>query len=140
MHTAEDMFQEGFLSAFRAADSFRGKGEAELFGWLRTIMVNTCLMKVRKRDLIQESADIEDFEDSIIDEGTIGKLDSEALFEMISSLPAGERTVFNLFVFEEMSHKDIAKRLGITERASISKMYRAKALLTEMIQNKNDEK
>lgn len=133
--TAEDMFQEGFLSAFKAVRSFKGTTEAELYSWLRTIMVNTCLMHIRRKDILKDASEIESQSDMPEDDVGFDSLDRQTVIELISSLPAGERTVLNLFVFEEMSHKEIAAKLGMTEKASRNKMYRAKAMLAEKIKN-----
>ena len=135
LQTAEDMFQDGFMSAFKAAQSFKGTSEAELYAWLRTIMVNTCLMRIRKNDILKDAADVE-FQSEVPDDDVgYERIDQQTLIEMISTLPVSERTVLNLFVFEDLSHKEIAQKLGITEKASINKMYRAKAMLAEKIRN-----
>ena len=133
LQTAEDMFQEGFLSAFKAAKSFKGTTEADLYSWLRTIMVNTCLMRIRRKDILKDAADIEFLIDIPDDDVGFDSVDRQTMIELISALPVGERMVLNLFMFEDMSHKEIAAKLGITEKASRNKMYRAKAMLVEKI-------
>ena len=69
-------------------------------------------------------------EDDLLD---IGDIPRAEVLEMIRSLPPGYRTVFNLFIFEEMSHKEIARELGINEAASRSQFFRAKSLLQKKI-------
>jgi RNA polymerase sigma-70 factor (ECF subfamily) len=63
----------------------------------------------------------------------IGDIPREQVLDMIKSLPPGYRTVFNLYIFEEMSHKQIAEELGINEAASRSQFFRAKNLLKNKI-------
>ena len=132
INTAEDMLHDGFIAAFKAADSFRGSTEGELYAWLRRIMVNTCLMRIRKKDLLGEANPIDATFD-LAQAPAFDGIPERVLLNMISSLPVGERSVLNLYAFEEMSHKQIADLLGITERASINKLHRARVMLAKKI-------
>ena len=92
-------------------------------------------MRIRKKDILKDAADVA-FQAEVPDDDVgYERIDQQTLIEMISTLPVSERTVLNLFVFEDLSHKEIAQKLGITEKASINKMYRAKAMLAEKIRN-----
>ena len=103
--------------------------------WLSRVMVNEALGYLRKRaGQIQQEVtlnEIPDMPDS--DEENVAEIPKNVLMDMIKSLPDGYRTVFNLYVFEEKSHKEIASLLGITEHTSSSQFYRAKSLLVKKI-------
>ncbi|MDD2327267.1 MAG: RNA polymerase sigma factor [bacterium] len=135
--TARDLLHDGFIRAFTQIGSFRGKGSFE--GWLRRIFVNLALENYRKEKQknrfleeysLLKSADLEVPDDDPLD---IGDIPREEVLEMIRELPPGYRTVFNLFIFEEMSHREIAEMLGIHEAASRSQFFRAKSLLQKKI-------
>jgi len=129
---AEDILQDGFVTLFSKLDSFSGEGSFE--GWARKIFVNTALMSLRKNDVLKESDDVEEAR-SISSEApsAVQDLGYKELCKMISELPAGFRTVFNLYVVEGFSHSDIAEALGISEGTSRSQLNRARAMLQAMI-------
>lgn len=129
---AEDILQDGFVTLFSKLDSFSGEGSFE--GWTRKIFVNTALMSLRKNDVLKESDDVEEAR-SISSEApsAVQDLGYKELCKMISELPAGFRTVFNLYVVEGFSHSDIAEALGISEGTSRSQLNRARAMLQAMI-------
>ena len=136
--TAQDMFQDGFVSAYTNWNKFTDRGPGSLKAWLARIMANTCLMYLRKKDPVREADDItqvgfKTMSDENLAESIAGVRD-EDLYNMILSLPDNERTVLNMFVFEGFSHKEIASMLGIKESASAMRFYRAKAHLAEMIE------
>ncbi|MBR3743555.1 MAG: sigma-70 family RNA polymerase sigma factor [Bacteroidales bacterium] len=137
--TAQDMFQDGFVSAYLNWNKFRNRGPGSLKAWLSRIMANTCLMYLRKKDPMNQAGDLASVplaaaSDSELADGIAGVRD-EDLYNMILELPDMERTVLNLFVFEGFSHRDIATMLGIRESTSAMRLYRAKAHLAEMIKN-----
>ena len=129
---AEDVLQDGFVTLFSRLDSYSGAGSFE--GWARKIFVNTALMSLRKSDVLRESGDIEQAW-SIKSEATtaIQDIGYKELLTMIGELPAGFRTVFNMYVMEGYSHKEIAEALGITENTSRSQLLRARVALQEKI-------
>ena len=129
---AEDLLQDGFVTLFTKLDSYRGNGSFE--GWARTVFVTTALMYLRKKDALKMSEDIT-FARNLSSEGStqIQDLGYKELLKMISRLPAGFRTVFNLYVIEGFTHKDIAEMLGISEVTSRSQLSRARAMLQEQI-------
>ena len=134
---ARDLLHDGFIRAFTQIGSFSGKGSFE--GWLRRIFVNLALENFRKEKqknrFLEEYSYISahesgDYADDLLD---IENIPREEVLEMIRNLPSGYRTVFNLFIFEEMSHKEIARMLGINEAASRSQFFRAKTILKNKI-------
>ena len=136
--TAQDLFQDGFVSAYTNWSKFTNRGEGSLKAWLSRIMANTCLMYLRKKDPMHEADEITSVRGaSISDEelaGGIARVKDEDLYRMVLDLPEQERTVLNMFVFEGFSHREIAAALGIKESASAMRFHRAKAHLAEMIE------
>ena len=111
--------QEGFIKVFSAIGSFEGSGSFE--GWMRRIFVNTALEYLRKNDILKESVEIDNTEVlQEVDYSAIELKLADELMELIAELPPGFRTVFNMFVIEGYSHKEIGDSLGITESTSRS--------------------
>ena len=113
--TAQDLLHDGFLKIFDSFDKFTWRGEGSLRAWMERVMVNTALQYLRKNDVINQSAPLEE------------------LMQFIEELPAGYRTVFNLYTFEDKSHKEIAQELGINEKSSASQLFRAKSVLAKRV-------
>ena len=129
---AEDVLQEGFVTVFTKIDSYTGAGSFE--GWARKIFVNTALMHLRRTDALGLSDDIEEARTLFTEEATpIERIGYKELLRMIAALPPEYRTVFNLYVLEGYSHKDISDELGCTEATSRSRLQRARLKLQEMI-------
>ena len=129
---AEDILQEGFITLFSRLDSYSGEGSFE--GWARKIFVNTALMNLRKKDALKMSEDLETAWN--VSSDGVSQIQSAGyheLLKLIAGLPTGYRTVFNLFVVEGYSHKEIAQTLGITEATSRSQLQRARVMLQDKI-------
>lgn len=133
--TAKDLLQDGFITLFAKLDSYSGEGSFE--GWARKIFVNTALMYLRKTDALKLSTDIEQAR-SLASEapGAVGQIGYKELLQLVASLPAGFRTVFNMYVIEGYSHKEIADALGISENTSRSQLQRARMLLQDKIKKR----
>lgn len=130
--SAEDVLQDGFVTLFSKLDQYSGEGSFE--GWARKIFVNTALMTLRKKNALTDSEDIEEAVSiSSPDPDQFQRIGYKDLIRIISSLPAGYRTVFNMFVIEGYSHREISKALGISENTSRSQLQRARMLLQEKI-------
>ena len=129
---AEDVLQEGFITLFTKIDSYEGTGSFE--GWARRIFVNTALMHLRKTDALGLSEDISEARNLFTEEATpLERMGYKELTRRIEALPPDARVVFNMYVVEGYSHKEIAKELGFTEATSRSKLQRARLRLQEMI-------
>lgn len=127
---AEDNLQDGFIRIFDAIHQYSGKGSFE--GWMRRIFINIALEKFRKNrpfQLVDDVTELENEED--IDEDI--RVPEEILTEYVEGLPERYRLVFNLYVVDEMQHKDIASMLGITEGTSKSNLARARDILKRKI-------
>jgi RNA polymerase sigma-70 factor (ECF subfamily) len=129
---AEDILQEGFIIVFEKMHQFRMQGSFE--GWVRRIMVNKSLEHLRKTTKIYPVMDIDNVADKFIsEENVLNLLDSKELLKMIQELPPMYKMVFNLFVFEGMSHKEIAAAAGIAEGTSKSNLSDARTILKKKI-------
>lgn len=130
--TAQDILQDGFITLFSKLDSYSGEGSFE--GWARKIFVNTALMYLRKTDALKLSTDISEARSLSSDTPTaLQHIGYKDLMQLIAELPPGFRTVFNLYVVEGYSHKEIAEELGISENTSRSQLQRARKLLQDKI-------
>ena len=127
----KDILQDAFVKMFGAVDQFEFRGEGSLRAWASRIGVNGALTSLRKKGrftAVDNLPDIEEDESVIAD-----KVPPAVLQGFIQGLPDGYRTVFNLFVFEKKSHKEIADMLGIKEDSSASQYFRARAQLAKQI-------
>ena len=133
--SAQDVLQEGFITLFSKLDSYSGEGSFE--GWSRKIFVNTALMSLRKKDALKMSEDVSVAWNITSDDPTaIQRIGYNDLLKMIAALPPGFRTVFNMYVIEGYSHKEIAESLEISETTSRSQLQRARVLLQTKIKEK----
>lgn len=137
---AKDIVQESMIRVFRHLDSFNQGSEAGFKAWLRKITAREAIRWLKKQNRYTSLDSVEmtlSFEISDIDDTFL----REELLKYLHQLPDGYRMVFNLFVIEEYSHKEISEMLGITESASRSQLSRARAQLQSMIkENKQYEK
>ena len=117
----------GIVKVFDKLDQFKGDGSFE--GWVRRIVVNDCLMYIRKNRNMSLQSDIEEVHDDpnlkVIEE----QLDAQDLIKLIEELPVGYRTVFNLYAIEGYNHAEIAEQLGVSENTSKSQLSRARKWL-----------
>ena len=129
-----DVLQNSFIKMFRSIDSFEYRGKGSLKAWLTRIVVNESLKHIRQYSdfkIVVNDFEIPDVTDE--EEPNLEEIPQEIIMEMIRSLPEGYRTVFNLYVFENKSHKQIAELLGIAENSSASQFHRAKGMLVQRI-------
>lgn len=129
---AEDILQEGFVKVFRKLESYRGDGSFE--GWVRRIFVNTAIEHFRRKTYLQP---ITEKEEDTFEGGYLTALDHMAekdIVQLVQQLSPGYRTVFNMYVVEGYSHKQIAELLGISEGTSKSQLSRAKQILQGLVQ------
>lgn len=131
---AQDMVQNGFIKIFKKLEVYNFEGSLE--GWIRRIMVNTAIDQIRKnkRDpfSIEDDQRIQNIEEEVPfseeDREEI-KIKAEEAIKAISSLSPAYRTVFNMYVIEGFTHKEIAEYLGISEGTSKSNLAKAKQKL-----------
>jgi len=133
LHYAEDCMLRGFVKVFKNIDSYKSAGSFE--GWIRRIMVNECLDFIRLNKSMVYLDEVEVKEEPIDFEEDLTGINVQ---DLLDQLPANYRTVFNLFVLEDYSHKEIAGMLSISETASKTQLLRAKNKLKEIILNQRD--
>lgn len=135
--TAQDVLHDGFIKIYGSFDKFTWRGEGSLRAWIERIMVNTALQHLRKNDVMSLAVNIDDVNESFDaeepDVEDVERIPNTVLMRFISELPEGYRTVFNLYTFEEKSHKEIAQLLSINEKSSASQLFRAKQSLAKKI-------
>ncbi len=133
---AEDVLQEGFIKLFQRIDSFEFKGSFE--GWLRRLFVNTALDYLRKENKYKFSVEVDD---ALLDNSTsnfiMEGLEAADLLKVLDSLPSTYKTVFNLFVIEGYSHKEISVLLNISENTSKSNFFRARSIIQKKLEKIN---
>ena len=134
---AQDLLHDGFIKVFTQIKTYSGTGSFE--GWMRRVFVNTVFEYFRQEKKNQFLiSDGEELEIETVDENIErlfnDDLTESKLLKLIQEMPPGYRMVFNLYVFEEMSHKEIAKKMGIKENASRSQYSRAKSFLRNKIE------
>jgi RNA polymerase sigma factor (sigma-70 family) len=129
---AEDMLQEGFIKVFSQIHTFRNQGAFE--GWVRRIIVHTCINNLKKNKKFNENVDIIHATAVQVREESVPSIvQAKQVVECIRILPIGYRTVLNLYAIEGYSHKEIATMLDIEESTSRSQYTRAKQMLEDIL-------
>jgi RNA polymerase sigma factor (sigma-70 family) len=132
---AEDMLQEGFIKIFSQMHTFGNRGAFE--GWIRRIIVHTCINILKKNKKFNESVDIIHATGAMVREESVPSIvQAKQIVECIRMLPIGYRTVLNLYALEGYSHREIGMMLDIEESTSRSQYTRAKAMLEEILVRK----
>ena len=126
-----DILQDSFVKVFQSIGHFEYRGEGSLKSWLARIVANEALGLLRRRSALSFTDDIPDTAGD--EEPDIGHVSDEQLASLIASLPEGYRVVLNMYVFGNMSHKEIAAELGISPSTSASQFFHAKKMLARMI-------
>jgi RNA polymerase sigma factor (sigma-70 family) len=128
---AQDLLQEGYIKVFRNLPKFRNEGSFE--GWMRRVFVNTAIEQYRRKVHLNS---ISEQEEKIIEDGSVSVLDQLAerdIIALVQELSPGYRAVFNLYVIEGYSHKEIAELMNISEGTSKSQLARAKSILQKKV-------
>ena len=138
MADAEDVLQEGFVKVFFNLYQYKFKGE--LGAWIRRIMVTTAINFLKRNARYQSELVFPDEYLHVVDNEANPEIKMEAkeLADLIRQLPPGYQTIFNLYAVEGFNHVEIGKILGIQESTSRSQYARARALLIQWIEQKND--
>ena len=132
----KDVLQESFIKIFTSLDSFKYRGEGSLKAWMTKITLNETLKFVRNNSRLPIDS-IDDKDTNIADGDSMETEDipTDVLHQFIRELPDGYRTVFNLYVIDDKSHKEIAQLLGIKENTSASQLHKAKSMLAQKIKH-----
>lgn len=134
---AKELLTDSFIAAFNNFSKFEYKGEGSVQAWLKRIAINQCLMHLRKNKMrFEEIKDTHDEQQSS-NENVMEQMSAREILLLIHNLPPGYRAVFNLYVFEELPHKEIAELLQISESTSKSQLYKARQLLQKQLQKQD---
>lgn len=128
---AQDMLQDGFVKVFKNLEKFRGEGSFE--GWVRRIFVNTAIEHLRRKTQLVSIGEKEERTIPQNEKTAIDSLAEKDILALIQQLSPGYRTVFNMYVIEGYTHKDIGEILGISEGTSKSQLARARVILQQMV-------
>ena len=129
---AEDTLQEGFTKVFEYLHQYKFTGSFE--GWIRKIMVNCALQKYRSKQQLHAVVNIETTSaHELGNEDIISQIGAKELIKMVQQLPSAYRMIFNLYVFEGLKHREIAKQLGISEGTSKSNLHDARMILQHSV-------
>jgi RNA polymerase sigma-70 factor (ECF subfamily) len=133
---AKDILQDGFIKVFQSLEKFNREGSLE--GWIRRIVVNTAIDRIRKdkRSLVMSNSEDlldEGVQDEVIEEDEKMNLNMKDVIIAMQDLSPGYKAVFNLYVMEDMTHKEIAEHLGISEGTSKSNLAKAKLNLRKIL-------
>lgn len=137
---AEDILQEAFLKIFQNIESYRKEGSFE--GWMKRIMINHALnfyRRSKKQPFLEdiESINENDIMDKEEQQASHVPVSAERLTALIQMLPPGYRMVFNMYVFEEYSHKEISIELSISENTSKTQLLKARRMLRKKLYDLN---
>ena len=127
---AQDNFQDGFITIFDKIGQFKFEGSFE--GWMKRVMVNTILLKYRKKSVLNIVT--EEIPEEVVVDIDDDEISLEFLLNLIRELPDRYRMVFNLYVLDGHSHKEIGKMLKIAEGTSKSNLARARGILKKKIE------
>jgi len=131
---AEEILQEGFIKVFEFLHQYKGSGLLE--GWVRKIMINTALQKLRSRANMRPVITMDTVEQEVkYEQDIIGNIGAKELLKLVQALPTAYRLVFNLYVFEGYKHREIAELLFISEGTSKSNLFDARNILQRMVNN-----
>ncbi len=138
---AMDLLHDTFIKIYSNIGKFAYRGSGSLKAWLTKITVNMALERIRCQTKMPSTAILQDFPQEDPDAEQMDNIPAKLLLQFIEELPPGYRAVFNLYVFEDLPHKEIAKLLGINEKSSSSQLLRAKAAIAKKVNNylKNTE-
>jgi len=131
------MLQEAFVSIYRDLHQF-DSNKGKFVHWAKRVVINTCLQKLRKKNVLDKFDEIEDKIHNLTVESTaMSSLSLEELTSLIHKLPEGRKMVFNLYVIDGFNHNEIAEMLGVSPSTSKTQLMRARKFLKTDIERIN---
>ncbi len=136
---AQDLVHDGFLKVFEKISKYNYSGSFE--GWIRRIMINTSIDYYRKNKNIftKDNQDFANIEGEEPEQDVLSQLRTEDIMKAVQSLSPGYRAVFNLYVVEGYSHKEVSDELGISVGTSKSNLAKAKKNLRRLFTKESKE-
>jgi RNA polymerase sigma-70 factor (ECF subfamily) len=132
---AEDVMQDAFVKVFTKLHTYKGEGSFE--GWVKRIAANTALNALQKKKRIYFERQLEIVETIVFDEEEQELLGLPEIIACMEALPDGYRTIVNLALIEDFTHREIAEQLGISESTSRSQLARARQALMKLLKEKS---
>ncbi|MEM9545370.1 MAG: sigma-70 family RNA polymerase sigma factor [Bacteroidota bacterium] len=130
---AEDMLQEGWTKVFKQLHTF-DKSKGSFYGWIRKVFVNTNLEYLRKKRMKFDNLLDDDFNlHTSYESDVFDRMSMQEMVEILQSLPNGYRSVFNLYVIEGYTHKEIGEKLNISPNTSKTQLMKAKKIMQEKV-------
>ncbi len=141
VQNAKQLLNDGFVRIFMSVSKFRNEGSFE--GWMRKIMVNTCLEYLKSGEFKKAAQTIhkdvmEEKEGTVILNEAVSNMNANELIAMLQALPPVTRTVFNLFAFEGYTHNEIAALLKMSTGTSHWHVHHARSVLQQLIMKGNE--
>lgn len=138
---AEDLLQDSLIKILESLQKFQFVDENSFKAWMKKISIHTTINYIRTRNKIQHLEEIpidliSNFDAELDLNFTLPEIEPKELFAVIAELPTGYKTVLNLFVFENYSHKEIATQLNISENTSKTQLLKARKLLKSKLEKK----
>ena len=130
---AKDALQEGFIKVFKNISKFKFTGSFE--GWMKCIFVNSSIELIRKRKMHLDVSELNSNELPLTAKIETGSMDAEKMMTLVQQLPEGYRTVFNMFIVDGYSHKEISDYLEISESTSKTQLFKARKQLQEWLKD-----
>lgn len=134
---AKDVLHDCIIKIITSIEHFEYRGKGSLFAWTKRIAINQSLDFLRQRQKKRMLLTDIDISEDYVEEPDTSDIPPDIIFELIREMPDGYRTIFNLHVIENISHKEIAELLGIKEDSSASQLHRAKQWLAKAIKQYN---
>ena len=128
---SEEILQEGFIKVFTCLHQYKFRGSLE--GWIKKIMINCALQKLRGKSSLYPVINIDDVSERLIDMDAMTGLHAKELLALIQNLPTMCKLVFNLYAFEGFRHREIAQMLRISEGTSKSNLHDARMILQKQL-------
>lgn len=136
---AQDVLQEAFIKVYRSCGQY--STDRPLAAWIKTITINTALSYIKKnyRFELHEDDDFFDEQHEIRFDAEDQEQLKKKLLQILNELPDGYRTIFNLFVIENLTHKEIAEYLSISESTSKTQYFKAKKMIHSLLEAANQK-
>lgn len=132
-HSLEDVLSMAYVKVFENIQNIHIRDESSFRAWMKRILINECLMELRKNKIPFQAE--EQLADLTTTDDALHTLHVKELILLLEHLPTGYKTVFNLYIFDQWTHKEIGQMLGISEQTSKSQLHKAKKQLQELIKN-----
>ena len=132
---ARDVLQDALVAIFQSIGSFEPSEVSSFEAWIRKITVNTALKSLRKSWNKNEINGYEVLPDRKVEPSVLHRMSADEILQLVDAIPDGYRTVFQMYIIDEMSHSEIAEALGISASTSRSQLARARVMLQKMYGN-----